>query len=88
MSKAAEANPQEMVAVQVRLTRKAARQLARLAIAERNQILLAAADQLEAREAEILKAISGIVEEIIDEYQRIDNSQSLSTQGHHLPGRG
>jgi glutamate-5-semialdehyde dehydrogenase len=40
----------------VQLTRRAARELARLSSAQRNQILLAAADQLEAREAEILKA--------------------------------
>lgn len=56
MSKAAEAKTFEEVAAQVRSTRKAARNLSRLAAAQRNQILLSAADLFELREAEILKA--------------------------------
>lgn len=56
MSKAAEAKTFEAVAAQVQSTRKAARTLSRLAADQRNQILLAAADLLESREAEILKA--------------------------------
>jgi glutamate-5-semialdehyde dehydrogenase len=44
------------VAVQVLRARRAARELARLSAEQRNQILLAAADRLQAREAEILKA--------------------------------
>src|SRR6478609_8302222 len=44
------------IAVQVLRARRAARELARLSAAQRNQILLAAADMLQAREAEILKA--------------------------------
>jgi glutamate-5-semialdehyde dehydrogenase len=44
------------VAVQVLRARRAARELARLSAGQRNQILLAAADRLQAREAEILKA--------------------------------
>lgn len=56
MSRATEARTPETVAAQVRRTRRAARELARLSTAQRNQILLTAADQLEAHEAEILKA--------------------------------
>ncbi|MGZ7107238.1 MAG: glutamate-5-semialdehyde dehydrogenase, partial [Candidatus Angelobacter sp.] len=48
-------NP-DSIAAQVQATRRAARELARLSADQRNQILLAAADGLEAREAEILKA--------------------------------
>ena len=44
------------VAVQVLRARRAARELARLSAEQRNQVLLAAADRLLAREAEILKA--------------------------------
>ncbi|MGZ4831188.1 MAG: glutamate-5-semialdehyde dehydrogenase [Candidatus Angelobacter sp.] len=47
-------NP-DSIAAQVQATRRAARELARLSADQRNQILLAAADGLEAREAEILK---------------------------------
>jgi glutamate-5-semialdehyde dehydrogenase len=56
MHKTAEARTFETVAAQVQSTRKAARTLSRLAAGRRNQILLSAADLLEAREAEILKA--------------------------------
>ena len=56
MSRVTEARTPETVAAHVQLTRRAARELARLSAAQRNQILLAAADLLEAREAEILKA--------------------------------
>jgi glutamate-5-semialdehyde dehydrogenase len=56
MSKVMEARTPETVAAHVQLTRRAARELARLSSAQRNQILFAAADRLEAREAEILKA--------------------------------
>ncbi|MGZ4900428.1 MAG: glutamate-5-semialdehyde dehydrogenase [Candidatus Angelobacter sp.] len=48
-------NP-DSIAAQVQATRRAARELARLSADQRNQILLAAADGLEAREAAILKA--------------------------------
>jgi glutamate-5-semialdehyde dehydrogenase len=51
-----EARTPETVAAHVQLTRRAARELARLSAAQRNRILFAAADRLEAREAEILKA--------------------------------
>jgi len=44
------------VAVQVLRARRAARELARLSTEQRNQVLLAAAGRLQAREAEILKA--------------------------------
>jgi glutamate-5-semialdehyde dehydrogenase len=44
------------LAAQVQQTRRAARELARLSTAQRNQVLLTAADLLEAHEAEILKA--------------------------------
>jgi len=44
------------LAAQVQQTRRAARELARLSTAQRNQVLLTAADLLEAHEAEILNA--------------------------------
>jgi glutamate-5-semialdehyde dehydrogenase len=44
------------IAVQVLRARRAARELARLSAEQRNQVLLAAAGRLQAREAEILKA--------------------------------
>jgi glutamate-5-semialdehyde dehydrogenase len=56
MSRAAEFNQSDSIAAQVQATRRAARELARLSAQQRNQILLAAADALEARKAEILKA--------------------------------
>ena len=56
MSSAAESRNQESIAAQVQAARQAARELARLSARQRNQILLAAADMLEARETEILKA--------------------------------
>ena len=56
MSKAVEAKTSETLAAQVRTTRRAARELARLSTAERNQVLLAAADLLESRADEILTA--------------------------------
>jgi glutamate-5-semialdehyde dehydrogenase len=56
MTRATEAPAPEPVAAQVRRTRQAARTLARLSAAERNQILRAAADRLEASTEEILKA--------------------------------
>src|SRR5438270_3611810 len=56
MSSAAESRNQESMAAQVQAARRAARELARLSAHQRNQILLAAADLLEARETEILKA--------------------------------
>jgi glutamate-5-semialdehyde dehydrogenase len=56
MSKTAETRTFEPLATQVQRTRRAARELARLSAAQRNRILLAAADILEARETEILKA--------------------------------
>jgi glutamate-5-semialdehyde dehydrogenase len=55
MSSAADYS-QTDIAVQVQRARHAARELARLCANQRNQILLAAADRLQAREAEILKA--------------------------------
>jgi glutamate-5-semialdehyde dehydrogenase len=55
MSSAADYS-QTDIAVQVQRARRAARELARLSAEQRNQILLAAADMLQAREAEILKA--------------------------------
>jgi glutamate-5-semialdehyde dehydrogenase len=56
MSKAAQAKAPEEIAAQVQATRRAARALARLSTAERNQVLLSAADLIEARSSEILKA--------------------------------
>ena len=56
MSKTAEAKAFEAVAAQVQRTRAASRTLARLSAVQRNTILLAAADHLEARAAEILSA--------------------------------
>ena len=56
MSKAQKVQMQETVAEQVRRARRAARDLARLSAAERSRILLTAADQVEARGAEILQA--------------------------------
>jgi glutamate-5-semialdehyde dehydrogenase len=56
MSSATQAKTSETLAAQVRATRRASRTLARLSTAERNQILLNAADRLEARADEILKA--------------------------------
>lgn len=55
MSSAAESKSPESIAAQVQATRRAARELARLSTDQRNQILLTAADMIEAREAEILK---------------------------------
>jgi glutamate-5-semialdehyde dehydrogenase len=56
MSSAAESKNPESISAQVQAARRAARELARLSTDQRNQILLAAADMIEAREAEILKA--------------------------------
>jgi glutamate-5-semialdehyde dehydrogenase len=56
MSSAAESKNPDSIAAQVQAARRAARELARLSSDQRNQILLAAADMLEASEAEILKA--------------------------------
>ncbi|MCU1256281.1 MAG: glutamate-5-semialdehyde dehydrogenase [Candidatus Angelobacter sp.] len=56
MSSATEFRNPESIAAQVQATRPAARELARLSADQRNQILLAAADGLEEREAEILNA--------------------------------
>ena len=56
MSSAAESKNPESISAQVQATRRAAREMARLTTDQRNHILLAAADMLEAREAEILKA--------------------------------
>jgi glutamate-5-semialdehyde dehydrogenase len=56
MRSAAESKKPESIAAQVQAARRAARELARLSAEQRNQVLLAAADMLEAREAEILKA--------------------------------
>jgi glutamate-5-semialdehyde dehydrogenase len=56
MSSATEFRNPESIAAQVQATRRAARELARLSADQRNQILLAAADGLEEREAELLNA--------------------------------
>ena len=56
MSSAVEFKNPDSLPGQVQATRRAARELARLSTDQRNQILLAAADGLEAHEAEILKA--------------------------------
>src|SRR6478672_12909012 len=56
MSSAAESKNPESIATQVQAARRAARELARLSADQRNQILLTAADLLEKREADILKA--------------------------------
>src|ERR1051326_9096283 len=56
MHSAAESKNPESIEGQVQAARRASRELARLSTNQRNQILLAAADLLEAREAEILKA--------------------------------
>lgn len=56
MSSAADSKHSESITAQVQAARRAACELARLSTDQRNQILLAAADMIEAREAEILKA--------------------------------
>jgi glutamate-5-semialdehyde dehydrogenase len=56
MSSAVEFNQPDSIAAQVQATRRAARELTRLSADRRNKILLAAADALEAREAEIVEA--------------------------------
>lgn len=56
MSSAVEFNQPDSIATQVQATRRAARELTRLSADQRNKILLAAADALEAREAEIVEA--------------------------------
>jgi glutamate-5-semialdehyde dehydrogenase len=56
MHSAAESKNPESISVQVQAARPAARELARLSTDQRNHILLTAADLLEKREAEILKA--------------------------------
>ncbi|HSK43126.1 MAG TPA: glutamate-5-semialdehyde dehydrogenase [Candidatus Binatia bacterium] len=56
MSSAAEFKNPESIAAQVQAARRAARELARLSAEQRNQILFAAADLLDKREPEILKA--------------------------------
>src|SRR5947209_13687628 len=56
MSSATELRTPANLAAQVQLTRRAARELARLSAEERNEILRAAANRIEAREAEILEA--------------------------------
>jgi glutamate-5-semialdehyde dehydrogenase len=56
MSNVAEAKTPDAIAYQVRRTRAASRTLARLSAEQRNKILQTAADLLEARAAEILKA--------------------------------
>jgi len=56
MSSAAESKNPQPIAAQVQAARRAARELARLSADQRNQALLVAADLLEARKADILKA--------------------------------
>jgi glutamate-5-semialdehyde dehydrogenase len=56
MSSATELRSPDPIAAEVQATRAAARELARLSAEQRNRILLAAADGLEAGEAEILTA--------------------------------
>jgi glutamate-5-semialdehyde dehydrogenase len=56
MSSAVEFKNPDSLAAQVQATRRAARELARLSADQRNKILLAAADGLASREAEILRA--------------------------------
>ena len=56
MHKPVEDTPSESVQAQVARTRRAGRALARLSADERNRILLAAADEIEARSAEVLAA--------------------------------
>ena len=56
MSSAAESKNPESIAAQVQAARSAARELARLSSSQRNKVLFAAADLLEKRESEILKA--------------------------------
>jgi glutamate-5-semialdehyde dehydrogenase len=56
MSSAAESKNPEPIAAQVQAARRAARELARFSADQRNQVLLAAADLLEVRKADILKA--------------------------------
>src|ERR1051325_3148672 len=56
MHSAAESKNPESIEGQVQAARRASRELARLSTDQRNHILLAAADLLEKREAEILKA--------------------------------
>ena len=56
MSRAVAVKTSDDIAAQVQKTRRAARALARLSANERNQVLLNAADLIEARATEILKA--------------------------------
>ena len=56
MSGAAESKNPKSISAQAQATRRAARELARLSADQRNHILLAAADALEAHQEEILKA--------------------------------
>jgi glutamate-5-semialdehyde dehydrogenase len=56
MSSAAESKNPESISAQVQAARRASRELARLSTDQRNHILFTAADLLEKREAEILKA--------------------------------
>ena len=56
MTKPSEARTADSLAAQLQQTRQCARELARLPAAQRNQILLAAADLLEKREPDVLKA--------------------------------
>jgi len=56
MSRAIQAKASESIAIQVRNTRRAARALARLSTAERNQVLLHAAGLIETRADEVLES--------------------------------
>jgi glutamate-5-semialdehyde dehydrogenase len=78
MSTAAESKNPESIATQVQAARRAARELARLSADQRNQILLAAADALEAREAEILKANQQDCESLEQEAREVVGGTSSS----------
>ena len=78
MSSAAESKNPESIATQVQAARRAARELARLSADQRNQILLAAADALEAREAEILKANQQDCESLEQEAREVVGGTSSS----------
>jgi glutamate-5-semialdehyde dehydrogenase len=77
MSNVAEAKTVEAVAAQVQRTRAASRTLARLPADQRNSILLKAADLLEAREAEILKANQQDCQALEQEIQQDKSSAQL-----------
>ena len=78
MSSAAESKNPESIAAQVQAARRAARELARLSADQRNQILLAAANALEAHEEEILEANREDCESLEQEAREVHKGTSSS----------